>query len=325
MSEKSAIPEPARPTPKLSRGQVLKMIGGVFGAALLGSSKTSEVQAQLSPESQKFPDKLKKPIEKASKATTHMLTSDEDIKLFFYEPGEATSIKPGYKPVVSEIAENSTITAPVLYVRISKLEKEPWKYAQLLAGKALGEIVNKSAGGYPANKFADAFLKYGDTDLNRLNPDKGNASTAALEAAKLSRLRSFFDFENYANDGIRRDEFYENIQDMNEELFKKTYSIWMFASDQLVEKIESADAQTQPMVASIFLSGLISALDCAGAGTDFNSLGFNKKNIDRIVEASDSLPHKNYIKEKIKYMGTSRDPLNFEKYLANHNASANAA
>lgn len=318
-------PTPDQPKPErsgINRRGVLRGLAGLTGIILAGGS-AREVSAQTSvgpvedakpvsghesqvapkkdlqtKEKKEVPKDFSQPIERAVKTASNFLDKPQEIKLDISE-GETAKVTVAYNISIDEAMDEETIIGgQMLIVTHSDKDKTPVRYTNLVVGENLGKLVSKSHGNYMIDGFTDSVWENFKLDLKALDP-----KSPPGEIAKLARLAHLFDFANYT-DGVKRQDISENLKNVNETLFNKAFSIWMFESGELVNKLNNTPSTDKAAFANVFLKVLRETLECVSKeGVTFDSLGFNKSNIYEVVKMSRNPRFKEYFDEKIKLMG----------------------
>lgn len=268
----------------------------------INSDDSIKAEDKVDPE---IPETFKIPIEKAAEATSNLLAKKEDIEVVF-KPGK-------YGSVTSSTTENRK-----MYVNFLPGNE---KNTTLQAGKMLGKYVNESFENSPSEQFSLDFSKITGIDIEKI----AFGEVKPTDAPKLAEILQYLDFENYT--GTKGDNIYEKPKEIKKTLFENAFSLWMLESGKLADRIEKSPSQDQKILSNIFLAGLKRILDCAGVGVRFETLGLDRKNINRILEISGNETYKNYIKEKAEYMGkkVSAIPTNIDQFMNPSTQNSNKA
>lgn len=275
------VPGPGIPesgSPKLSRRAFL---GGLIGVGV--DSLIPDNPPFVTPISgheivlpKEVPAEFKNWMEKIVKISKNFFKKERDIELDFKE-GQYGTVK-----------SNRNLGFRVWFTKDKKIHKQ----TALELGQNLGEYVNSDSNNDPAGKFSRGILEHTGINLSKIN-DK---SISLEDKSKFEALAAYFDFTNYTGleKGSRPP---QNLNNVNE-LFKNMYSLWICEPDDLAARIgKIGEKKNKIMVANVFLSGLISILDCADPKVKFDSLGLDRKSIDKVIKISGNKMYKNYLSD----------------------------
>lgn len=322
MAESGSEASPPQPQPaeqslksrlgnQISRRGALTRIASATAAAgayLFGNPKPAEAQSETSGSNNKdskYPSHEKPKtadvvttetlkakqdeIEKAAMHASYYMGGDK-VKVEFLDAGNLTSVKSHYHPD----KQMGTIEDPVLFIRLSYKDNQPFDYTKLQVAEELAEIVRASKGEYIGDQFLKLFLESTGIDLKSITQGDNK------DYPKLSGLRGFFDYANYT-DGVSRDDMFSFRKDIHNELYDRAIALVTVKPAEVAANLMRAPETDQKSLANVFAGALKLQLDGVLGGT-WDNLGLDKENIYKIIKLSKNPKLKSYFDEKIAHL-----------------------